>query len=155
MTKPDMPSELRERIVEAYKKAASPYNPEPPLWNERHFIAGAEAAYALLREENERLRERDEARAEVKQLRDKVESQYIQNCRLAQSLIDKDKEIDRLGKEVEELMKVDYWQDRHNIVKKDLEILLNTSKHNEHPPGCCVICDMIRKYSPTGKVVKP
>lgn len=30
------------------------------------------------------------------------------------------KEVDRLGKEVEELMKVDYWQDRYNIVKKDL-----------------------------------
>lgn len=29
-------------------------------------------------------------------------------------------EVARLGKEIEELMKVDYWQDRHNIVKKEL-----------------------------------
>lgn len=28
-------------------------------------------------------------------------------------------EVKRLGDEVEELMHVDYWQDRHNIVKKE------------------------------------
>ena len=29
-------------------------------------------------------------------------------------------EVIRLGKEVEELMKVDYWQDRHNILKNQI-----------------------------------
>ncbi len=31
-------------------------------------------------------------------------------------------EVERLGKEVEELMRVDYWQDRYNIIKKELEV---------------------------------
>lgn len=32
----------------------------------------------------------------------------------------RDAEVKRLGDEVEELMKVDYWQDRHNIIKQEL-----------------------------------
>jgi hypothetical protein len=80
--------------------------------------------------ENYRLRREIGERWEpmVKKLNGELESAKYQRDKLVEENRTQRFEITRLGNEVEELMKIDYWQDRHNIVKKELEELRDAKK---------------------------
>lgn len=71
--------------------------------------------------------ERDELRAKLEAFErdhDRIYTECLAEIREATARAEKaESEVERLGGEVEDLMHVDYWQDRHNIVVKERDRL--------------------------------
>lgn len=80
--------------------------------------------------------ERDQLRRELSsreaahtQTLEQASGYIVQIARLTKERDEARAEVERLGKEVEELMRVDYWQDRHDIVVKENKSLKNAIKY--------------------------